>query len=196
MNQNESNNSESILIQMDKLLESKLRLPANTQLFIEQIINYYETLLLCMPGNVYWLDNNGIAVGCNKNVLDMFGLTSIEQFKGLSFEDMAKIANWSDKTTQSFKQDTLDVIKTGVAKTQIEEPPINHSNGKLIYFLTHRVPLIDKNNRVLGVVGISVDITERKILEMQIKKAKEAAEAANLAKTEFIANMSHDIRTP
>ncbi len=168
----------------------------SSEKIVAAIVNYYEDIISCMPGNVYWLDKNCVGVGCNKNVLDMFGFKALSQYKGLSFEDMARIGKWSPEAMLAFKNDTLEVLQTGKPRLNVEEPPIPHVNGKTIYFLTSRVPLFDQSNNLIGVVGISIDISEQKQIQLELKQAKELAEAASLSKSEFVANMSHDIKTP
>ncbi len=57
-------------------------------------------------------------------------------------------------------------------------------------------PIRNPHGEITHFVGIQEDITAQKRTEQALKEAKEAAEAANVAKSEFLAGMSHEIRTP
>jgi len=159
--------------------------------------NYFslEKMTAHLPGNVYWNDRNCVFLGCNNNVLKMLGLTR-EEYIGKNYTELAKMVGWKNGEEKSFENDDREVMMSGKAKFNVEGPPLKHKDGSIHYYLTTRVPMKNEAGEIIGIAGISTDITERKMAEIELNSAKIKAEAANQAKSSFIANMSHDIKTP
>ena len=160
------------------------------------IRHYLENIIACMPGNVYWMDTECRYLGCNDNVAKTLGLKLRSNIVGKTYADFAELLQLSCEQVESFRQADFEVLSAGIPKLNVEELPFENAQGSKVYFLTSRVPIRDQQGQVVGVVGISIDITERKKMEQQLLETTERAVASDKAKTAFLENMRHDIRTP
>lgn len=161
---------------------------SSSNLALNELQDFYEEILALMPGHVYWLDKNNVFLGCNDLQATNARLKSRKEIIGKTNYEMP----WKDQAEELNKLNNL-VMETGIPHTAEEYAVM--AQGMTIY-LSNKTPLRDKQNNIIGVLGLSVDITEQKKMEAALRRAKENAEIANYAKTQFIANTSHDIRSP
>lgn len=136
----------------------------------------------CLPVNFFAIDRNGFYL-----------------YKNPSLEKIVGPVEIASAVDEKAWQSCLKVIQTGLSEVIEEE-----YEGKIYW--SHKVPLRSLADEIVGVLGISLDITDRKLAEINEKNALAEAVAANIraqAETETrqavmitAGSIGHDLRTP
>lgn len=147
------------------------------------------TIIDNIPANIYVKDLQSRKILANRAELEHMGAAREEDVLGKSDwelypENSAQVSISEDKK-----------VFEGEAIINLETHNVLPS-GKEKWFLVSKIPLRDESNVVMGLVGISIDITQTKKDKESLQLARDHAVEATLAKSRFLGIMSHEIRTP
>ena len=145
-------------------------------------VSKMEAVISNYNGVIFSVDRNSTITLFNGLYLKVIGVTpAFLEGKNLNIaRKKNRHLDIIEKVTKTFSEGTQDWI------SEIDD--------KL--FRVHTTPIYDENGNVTGVVGTLEDITEMIRLQKELEKAVNEAQAANRAKSNFLSNMSHEMRTP
>jgi len=149
---------------------------------------FLETVIDSMPAGITVKDaTTGKLLISNPAVDEIFGIDRGENI-GRTLPEL-----FSPEQAAEFARQDREAIESGETRIY-EDHPVETRAGRK--FLRRKKLLIRNADGPDYLLGISEDVTERKLAQDALKEALARAEAASVSKSEFLANMSHEIRTP
>ena len=175
---------------LEELVEQRTNALTQAKRESDQANRMLHSVLDTAPFYIFWKDRESCYLGGNRKFAEDAGKQTPDDVIGLTDYDLPWAAN-----ADLYRKDDAAVMESGLPKLVFEEPK-DLPDGKRMWVSTSKVPLRDAEGKVFGILGSYEDITERKNAHQELLIAKNAAERANLAKSEFLSHMSHELRTP
>jgi two-component system cell cycle sensor histidine kinase/response regulator CckA len=128
------------------------------------------------PDSIYAKDPQGRYVLNSAMNLRLLGVRSAEDVQGKTVFDI-----FPREIADRFDADDRHVLRTGQPVVNREEPHLKDPHGRQRWFLTTKVPLREADGEVIGLLGISRDISDWKRLEQQLLQAQKMETVGRLA---------------
>lgn len=151
-----------------------------------------------IPSYVFWKDRDSVYMGCNQNFATSAGFKYPEDLIGKTDFDMA----WSREQSLFFRKIDKAVMDSGKAQINYEEPQ-TINDGSTRWLRTSKIPLFNVHGKVIGILGAYEDITDRKLMELQLiernkmlEEVNKKLEIANVDLEQFAYATSHDLQEP